>query len=481
MRSLSQCRRGTGPGGGAPGTREHVVCLNVCSVSAVNSPGGHGFFIPGKGTQPGHRKPIMQETRYDWTPGMELVADEEHLMVVWPGDMHTTFPPKAADDQGGPARFTWAWFQAQAEAAGCKVDCRGRRGRERHGVRDRANRPTRLTIRGPPSTTNELLMMAVLAARQAHTDVRSVLRQVPRMFDSWDPEEQERAEAEQQEAERHAEEKAGPPTDSENSDTDEEEEGEEEEEEGEESEEAYDEDVPDYGGDHPQSRKRRRKEAEAAEPPAASSATSSGGGGAPRDAAKASEQPDRQRDETPLEAAAEPPSKVEEHSAAKKAKAKAPPPAEALAAFASVVAATVPAAPPAAKEKAQEQPPPKIVAAAAPPTPPVGKANAMGKAPPPGAAVATAVQPVMPTGEQVWRRRSSQPPGPETEAAAEPPSAASAATGKAEVAAEPPSEKRRGVQVPPVAQAEYLVMCDSFLELINTKGQQCAHTSAVTK
>jgi hypothetical protein len=55
-----------------------------------------------------------------------------------------------------------------------------------------------------------------------------------------------------------------------------------------------------------------------------------------------------------------------------------------------------------------------------------------------------------------------------------------AAKGKSEAAAEPPSETRRGgVPVPPAAQAEYLILCDSFMELIDTKGQQCKHTGAV--
>ena len=176
----------------------------------LGSRSGHGP----RGVQLGNREPRLQASRYDQT----LVTFEEHLMVVWPGDMQNTFPKKEVTTDGKPAKFTWAWLQDMAKAAGCRIDCRGRTGKEQEGVRARRNRPTRLTIRGPPSVANEILEWAIQAGQKANVDMRSVIRQVPRMFDSGGPQDRERAEEEQLAAELAAED-AGPPEDSDVSDS----------------------------------------------------------------------------------------------------------------------------------------------------------------------------------------------------------------------------------------------------------------------
>jgi hypothetical protein len=243
-----------------------------------------------------------------------LVPEEEHLMVVWPGDMQHTFPKKA-DERGQPAEGTFGWLKLMAEESGCRIDCRGRTGRVRQGgVRDRAYRPTRLTIRGPPSSTTELLKLAVVCAQEAGTDISSVVRQAPRIFDTWDePDVRKRVEDEQKAAEEAAE--AGPPPDSDDSDTA-----------PSETDPDYDETAPDYGGEDEATAKKRRREdwggdrgrkrqrrkapeAEAAaEPPSAASAASSAAGPPVVAAVKSEEEAKPKELEVPVaEAAAEPP------------------------------------------------------------------------------------------------------------------------------------------------------------------------------
>ena len=191
-------------------------------------------------------------------------------MVVWPDDMQHTFPKKETVD-GKPAKYTWAWLQDMAATAGCRIDCRGRTGSYTRRGAERRRRPTRLTIRGPPSIGQSVLQYAIAAAESGGRDMMSVIKQVPRTFDSWGPaEDRKRAELAQVQAEQEAED-AGPPEDSEGSDTA--------------ASSEYDDTVPDYGDREDRGRKRRHDEV-AAEPPSdskrGSRAGTSGGGGAPR-------------------------------------------------------------------------------------------------------------------------------------------------------------------------------------------------------